>query len=163
MAADTAAARPDTDDPAVAAAVTALGAAWREVQDLMVRVPVLVDEQFDIPPHRLHVLGAVDQGAARIQEIAERGLTSVSAASRTVDGLVRDGWLDRRPDPDDRRATQVTLTRTGRAHLDEVHRWAEAMMGRLVTALGVDRAERVAADVTAFARGVSDQLDSPGD
>lgn len=147
-------ARPELD-----AAVEAIVDAWAEVQNLMTRMPGVVEQRFGIPPHRLHVLDAVERGATRIQEIAEGSWTSVSAASRTVDGLVRDGWFDRRPDPDDRRATRVTLTDEGRAHLDEVRAWATGLVTELVADLGVARAERMAADLTAFADGVTERLD----
>ena len=143
---------------AVAAAERLL-AAWGEVQTLMTRMPGLIDRRFGIPPHRLHVLDAIQRGAARIQDIAEASWTSVSAASRTVDGLVRDGWLDRSPDPDDRRATRVTITATGAGHLAEVQAWGEALTAELVADLGIERAERMATDLDAFAAQVSARLD----
>ena len=143
---------------AVAAAERLL-AAWGEIQTLMTRMPGLIDRRFGIPPHRLQVLDAIQRGATRIQDIAEASWTSVSAASRTVDGLVRDGWLDRSPDPDDRRATRVTITTTGTAHLDEVRAWGEALTAELVADLGIERAERMATDLDAFAAQVSARLD----
>lgn len=133
--------------------------AWDEVQQLMVRMPRVIEARLGIPPHRLHVLGAVDRGATRIQDIADASWTSVSAASRTVDGLVRDGWLDRRPDPDDRRASHVRLTALGAAHFGEVHAFAVGLLQRIVDELGVDRAERMARDLTDFAGQVAASLD----
>lgn len=44
--------------------------------------------------------------------ISKSGLTSV------VDKLEDRGWMTRIPDPDDRRATRLTLTRSGKAILD---------------------------------------------
>lgn len=143
----------------VLAAVEALLTSWNQVQDLMVRMPVEVEDRFGIPAHRLHVLGAVDRGVARIQDIAAAALTSVSAASRTVDGLVRDGWLDRQPDPEDRRATRVTLTPLGDEHLGAVRTWAEEMVAGIVAELGPRRAERMADDLAVFAERVSAELD----
>lgn len=143
----------------VTAAAEALLTSWGQVQDLMARMPVEIEERFGIPPHRINVLGAVDRGVARIQDIAAAALTSVSAASRTVDGLVRDGWLDRRPDPEDRRATKVTLTETGEARMAELRAWAEEMVAGIVAELGPERTERMADDLTAFATRVSAELD----
>lgn len=134
--------------------------AWDEVQRLMVRMPRVVEERFGIPPHRLHVLGAVNRGATRIQDIADASWTSVSAASRTVDGLVREGWLDRSPDPDDRRASHVRLTALGDAQLGEVRAFAIGLLQRIVDELGPDRAERVARDLTDFAGQVAASLDA---
>lgn len=129
--------------------------AWDQVQRLMVRVPGVLEERYGIPPHRLHVLGAVDRGATRIQEIAEASWTSTSAASRTVDGLVRDGWLDRRPDPEDRRASHVRLTALGQARLDEVRGFATGILQGIVDELGTERAERMARDLADFAAQVA--------
>ena len=148
-----------TSRPDVAPSVDALLDAWGEVQNVMTRLPGIVEERFGVPPHRLHVLGAVERGASRVQDIADASWTSVSAASRTVDGLVRDGWVDRRPDPQDRRATQVTLTALGRAHLDEIRTWAEVMVAEMVETLGPDRVDRMASDLSAFAGQVDDYLD----
>ena len=148
--------------PGVDEAVDELLTAWDEVQRLMTRMPGVVEQRFGIPPHRLHVLGAIERGATRIQDIADGSWTSVSAASRTVDGLVRDGWLDRGPDPDDRRASRVTLTAHGRAELDVVRDWATGMVADLVASLGVDRAGRMATDLTDFASEVRRSLDREG-
>lgn len=143
----------------VTAAVEAVLASWGEVQNLMTRLPGIVEGRFGIPPHRLHVLGAIERGASRIQDIADASWTSVSAASRTVDGLVKDGWLDRRPDPEDRRATRVTLTDTGTAQLARVRDWAQGMVARMVETLGTERADRMAEDLAAFAAQVNRYLD----
>lgn len=147
------------DRAAITAATEALLLSWGRVQDLQVRLPVEIEDRFGIPPHRLHVLGAVQRGVTRIQDIAAAAFTSVSAASRTVDGLVREGWLDRRADPDDRRATRVTLTALGDQRMDAVRTWAEDLVAGIVAELGPRRAERMAGDLTAFATRVGAELD----
>lgn len=56
----------------------------------------------------------------KLKEIAgELGITP-GAASQLVDSLVQPGFLERRPDPRDRRAVQVTLSPDGRKLFDEV-------------------------------------------
>lgn len=139
--------------------VEALLGAWGEIQNIMTRLPGIVEDRFGIPPHRLQVIGAVERGARRMQEIADGSWTSVSAASRTVDGLVRDGWLDREPDPDDRRATMVTITPHGDAEMERVRTWARGMVAEMVEALGVARADRMANDLSAFAERIQVQID----
>lgn len=143
----------------VTATVDRLLDSWGQVQSLMARLPTVVEERFGIPRHRFHVLTAVQRGATRIQDIADANWTSVSAASRTVDGLVRDGIVDRRPDPDDRRASLVTLTARGQATMDLVRTWAEGMVVEMVEALGPARVGRVAEDLEAFADRISATLD----
>jgi DNA-binding MarR family transcriptional regulator len=50
-----------------------------------------------------------------LKEAAESVLISLPAASRTVDDLVRRGFVERHEDAEDRRMKRVTLTDSGRA------------------------------------------------
>ena len=57
--------------------------------------------------------------AMRMAELAVRQVVSPSGLTRRLDGLVRDGLVERRPCPSDRRGTLAVLTDTGRAKLEE--------------------------------------------
>lgn len=146
-------------DAASQRAAEGLLEAWGLAQDLQLRIPGEVEARFGIPPHRLPVLGAVQRGVTRVQDIAAASFTSVSAASRTVDGLVKEGWLDRRPDPADRRASRVTLTAQGEAEMAEISAWAQGMVAGIVADLGTARAARMADDLAVFATRISEELD----
>jgi DNA-binding MarR family transcriptional regulator len=50
-----------------------------------------------------------------LKEAADLVLISLPAASRTVEDLVRRGFVERHEDPDDRRMKRVTLTDNGRS------------------------------------------------
>jgi DNA-binding MarR family transcriptional regulator len=50
-----------------------------------------------------------------LKEAADLVLISLPAASRTVEDLVRRGFVERREDSDDRRMKRVTLTPSGRS------------------------------------------------
>jgi DNA-binding MarR family transcriptional regulator len=50
-----------------------------------------------------------------LKEAADLVLISLPAASRTVEDLVRRGFVERREDADDRRMKRVTLTDSGRS------------------------------------------------
>ena len=52
--------------------------------------------------------------ALRLNELAERIVTSPPTASRAVDALVSLGFVERVPDPRDRRAVQIRVTDYGR-------------------------------------------------
>ena len=60
----------------------------------------------------LHLLDACEE-ALSVGEVSEQLGVSVPAASRTVDGLLRKGWLERREDEHDRRMKRVSLTKDG--------------------------------------------------
>jgi DNA-binding MarR family transcriptional regulator len=74
---------------------------------------------------------------ARLGEISELDpMTMV----RIVDRMEADGLLERRPDPEDRRARCMYLTAKGRSLLDEVWRLAEETRAEVFA--GVTRADR---------------------
>lgn len=64
------------------------------------------------------------------------------AMVRTLDRMERDGLLQRRADPDDRRARRLFLTRRARPLLQEIARLAELTRNEFFH--GVDAAQRVA-------------------
>lgn len=53
----------------------------------------------------------------RLGELAQRLSISAPVASRAVDSLEADGLVERRPDPQDRRAFLISITEGGRALL----------------------------------------------
>jgi DNA-binding MarR family transcriptional regulator len=83
-------------------------------------------------PH-LHIFGNVGVDGVRLTELAERAQLSLATASELVSDLQRLGYLERRPDPRDRRAKLVFPTRRGRELLADAgdrvaaieRRWAE--------------------------------------
>src|SRR5215207_2186378 len=63
------------------------------------------------------VLWALYRGPLRVKQLADAVVLSPTAMSRFVDRLAASGYVRREPDPNDRRALQVTLTAEGRALL----------------------------------------------
>jgi DNA-binding MarR family transcriptional regulator len=63
------------------------------------------------------VLWALYRGPLRVKELAEAVVLSPTAMSRFVDRVEQAGYVSREPDPQDRRALQVTITDDGRALL----------------------------------------------
>src|SRR3954469_13340387 len=68
---------------------------------------------------RLALFELVDQGPRRRRDLAARMATTPPTASRAVDALDELGLVDRRPDPEDRRALQLDLTPDGRRSVEE--------------------------------------------
>ena len=82
------------------------------------------------------VLGALDQSAIRTQAtLAESIGADKTRIIRTLDDLQDDGYIERRPDPDDRRARLLAITDAGRrvkdAVQDEIQRGEERWLGEL--------------------------------
>jgi DNA-binding MarR family transcriptional regulator len=102
----------------------------------------------DGPPltatQRLALFELVDQGPLRLNDLAARMGASTPTASRAVDALDDLGLVDRKPDPDDRRALQLDLTPEGRRSVEERKaRVLEAFRPAVATLPGADR-ERLA-------------------
>ena len=144
-------------DEDVAAGLDALSESLAEANIWMSRLPLMAEEQFDLSATRMQVLGAVDAGEVRVQDVAESLWLSMSAASRNVDALVQDGLVDRQPDPEDRRATRLTVTEAGQERLEAIDRWRRELITEVYRGLGPDRVREVArafADVGAQLRPI---------
>ena len=55
-----------------------------------------------------------------VKEVSDRLALSLPGASRTVDALLRRGWVERREDPADRRMKRVGITPDGREVIDRI-------------------------------------------
>jgi MarR family transcriptional regulator, 2-MHQ and catechol-resistance regulon repressor len=75
----------------------------------------------DVSVSQCHALERlVEAGPQRLQALAAAMRLDKSTASRVVDALVRKGYVERRADPDDGRAQQLRITRSGRALHDRI-------------------------------------------
>jgi DNA-binding MarR family transcriptional regulator len=71
----------------------------------------------DIREAHLQVFGAIDWTGTRLTDLAARSNMTLPAMAELVDDLQQAGYLERRPDPGDRRAKLVRPTRKGRRFL----------------------------------------------
>lgn len=89
----------------------------------------------------MHVLADVEEPLA-LGALGERIGLSPAAASRSMDGLVRRGFVSRREDPHDRRSKRLVLTAKGRRTSEKLFALRMAGFRELVARL--DPAEREA-------------------
>ncbi|MEE4025586.1 MarR family transcriptional regulator [Gordonia sp. PKS22-38] len=84
----------------------------------------------------------LDHGPMRIGELAERESIRMPTASNLIDGLSKNGLVERKPDPADRRAVVVGLTDRGHDLLTQVR----GRRDRILTAAlsDLDEADRAA-------------------
>jgi DNA-binding MarR family transcriptional regulator len=73
-------------------------------------------------PQCLVLLEIDESDRLTVGQLASRLRLDDSTLSRTIDGLVRRGLLDRRRDDRDRRVVWIGLTRKGTATCAEIHR-----------------------------------------
>lgn len=75
------------------------------------------EHRFPLP--QATVLGRLDRcGPASVSELASAERMRPQSMAQTVSELELEGFVVRRPDPDDRRRAQVELTESGRAALE---------------------------------------------
>ena len=97
---------------------------WRVIRRLKSSAATLGGD-----PAALHVIHMVSEhGPLRLTALAEAAMLDASTVSRHVQHLEAAGHLARTSDPEDRRATLIEITESGRALLRE----ALAARGRLL-------------------------------
>jgi DNA-binding MarR family transcriptional regulator len=72
-----------------------------------------LDSVTGIRPAHLQVFGTIKADGTRLTDLATWSNISLAAMAELVDDLERLGYVERRPDPRDRRAKLVCLTDTG--------------------------------------------------
>lgn len=94
-----------------------LGVAMRRVSKLY--ADALADH--DITPPQLFVLTCLqEQDGRRVKELADQVCLDASSLTGLLDRTERIGLVERRPDPDDRRALRIHLTDAGRTRLTDL-------------------------------------------
>ncbi|MFE1250670.1 MarR family winged helix-turn-helix transcriptional regulator [Streptomyces sp. NPDC058735] len=114
---------------------SAFGAVKRELGRIM---------PAECPGGSAAVLTLLDRhGDMRMSKLAELLAVDMSVTSRHVAHVVDRGWIERSPDPADKRSRILRLTPAGRAQLDELSRrttevlaerlgdWTDEEVGRL--------------------------------
>ncbi|GAA2259582.1 MarR family transcriptional regulator [Streptomyces ruber] len=130
--------------------ITYLGTRARQHEKLMARAGVPLDRAAVALLRQM-----ADSGPLRPGELANRLGVEASHVTRQVQQLLRTGYVDRVPDPDDRRAQRIQLTEAGR---DAVHRIREAGVQGMQTALSGWSPEELGQLAALFHRMVDDFL-----
>ncbi len=95
-------------------------AAWIALAKVLTWLPQRLDAQLQRDAGLSHAeyqvlswLSMSEGRSARMSLVAARATVSLSHLSRVVGRMERRGWVERRPDPDDGRATLAVLTPEG--------------------------------------------------
>jgi DNA-binding MarR family transcriptional regulator len=89
----------------------------------------------DLPRNAPFLLGGMHNHGGSPGDLIRQLGVSKQAASQLIDTLVVRGYLDRRPDAEDRRRMSIELTERGRAAAQAVRRGVEAVDAELETML----------------------------
>ncbi len=86
----------------------------------------------EITPPQLFLLSCLEHGdGQKPRDLAEQVCLDASSLTGLLDRTEKAGLIERRPDPDDRRALRIYLTDAGRKTLCGLHGIAESVKERI--------------------------------
>jgi len=85
------------------------------------------------------LLGSLDRTGLRLTRLAAQAAMTPQAMGELVDDLERGGYLERRPDPADRRARLIIATPKGERALADCLRIVAEVEASYATTLGTER------------------------
>ena len=97
----------------------------------------------DIRPAHTAVFQHIEAGGSRLTDLAERAQMTKQSMGYLVDHLERCGYLERRPDPTDRRAALICLTERGWEEVRAALAIIAALEAEWTQALGAERMEHL--------------------
>ncbi|MGF6881411.1 DNA-binding MarR family transcriptional regulator [Nocardia sp. GAS34] len=92
-----------------------------------------------------YVLRTLAENALTASQLGERLGITAQGAAKVVDEMVRDGYVERCPDPADKRAKLLHLSDRGRDMLDTVREFHAEYERRLAARVGADQVATVRA------------------
>jgi MarR family transcriptional regulator, organic hydroperoxide resistance regulator len=95
---------------------------------------VLERHELSIPQFDILATLGFEQGITQ-QELAERLLVTKGNICGMIDRMEANGWVERRPDPLDRRANRLFLTRRGKTRLGHTTPDEQALVKEIMGAL----------------------------
>lgn len=96
----------------------------------------VVGAGFPQKPSHSAVFGQIDPAGSRLSELARGASMSPQAMGELVDELESMGYVVRRPDPRDRRAKLIVLTRKGKACVEAGRSTVEDLENEITRRLG---------------------------
>lgn len=94
---------------------------------------------------QVHTLRALSEGPRTFKELCAFRRVAPPTLSRSIDAMVRRGWIERVPHPDDRRQLLLKLTPGGQHEFEAIQGQVEMQLATQLSALS-DRELRTLAD-----------------
>ena len=106
------------------------------------------------------ILEIEELGQATTVEIAKRLGLDKSTLSRTIDGLVNIGMVERSPNPSDRRYTLLSLTKKGQQTADRINRSNDDFYGQVFKNIDIKKHDEVIENFQLLALSMQQYQDS---
>jgi DNA-binding MarR family transcriptional regulator len=113
-----------------------------------------------LAPAQLGTLLKIGAGPCTMSELARHQAVSLPTVSRSVDMLVRRGWVERTVDDTDRRQTLLGLTEQGRQKLADVKARAEQHIAAKLASMTLSERSELAAAAGLLANVFADRSPS---
>ena len=105
----------------------------------------------ELTPSQISVLSTIRRcGPMTLGDLAETERVAPPSVTRMVDRLAADGFVERIPDPDDRRVCRVAVTARAEAMVAEARRHKAAWLSEHMAELGARDQKRLKAAVGAI-------------
>jgi DNA-binding MarR family transcriptional regulator len=115
-----------------------------------------------VTPTRLTAMATLEKrGPMRPGDLADRLSITAASMSRLVEALEEGGWVEREPDPEDRRAQLLSLSRHGRETLARMRSEGTGELAEAIRALPEAERDRLAAALPVLVRLSDDLVASP--
>jgi DNA-binding MarR family transcriptional regulator/predicted enzyme related to lactoylglutathione lyase len=105
----------------------------------------------DLPKNGAFILFGIHSGNGTPADLPFGLGVSRQAVSQVIDVLVQRGYVERHPDPGDRRRISLELTERGQEVVEAVWRGTEAIDGQLATRLSAEQIEAMRSGLMALA------------
>ena len=116
-----------------------------------------------VTPAQCHLILAVEEaGETSVSEIAAVLELDSSTLSRSVDGLVKAGFLERKEDPSNRRRQLVSLSAKGKAKADSINKLCDRYYEGLLGALPAKESKAVSAALPVFVKALREWRQAQG-
>jgi len=115
-----------------------------------------------VTPTRLTAMATLEKcGPMRSGDLADRLSITAASMSRLVEALEEGGWVEREPDPEDRRAQLLSLSDDGRETLARMRSEGTGELAEAIRALPGSERDLLAAALPVLVRLSDDLVASP--
>ena len=118
---------------------------------------------FDMTMPQVRTLYFLSRGPQRMKDISDHLMRGMPSATSMIDRLVKKGYVERVPDPSDRRVVLCQITDTGREMLDRFSRMGAVGFEAISESLTDDELDKIAPALEMLVDAMARQIPSESD
>ena len=118
---------------------------------------------FDMTMPQVRTLNFLSRGPQRMKDISDHLMRGMPSATSMIDRLVRKEYVERVPNPSDRRVVLCRITDTGREMLDRFSRMGAVRFEAIAESLTDDELNKVAPALELLANAAGRQAPTESD